>query len=261
MTKQPSISEKAFACPYCHVYTTQTWFKARAAEAWGTPELITDINVAAVAANSKLEAAERDARVAELKLAVSGSVLLGGEWETYFKTRQLLNIAISKCFNCGLVALWKRDQMLYPISTSADQASSDLPPACLPDYEEARIIAAISPRGAAALLRLTLQKLCKELGGQGADLNRDIGTLVANGLDTRVQRALDAVRCIGNEAVHPGTLDLRDDQETALQLFRLINLVCDQMITKPREVDAIYQRIPPEKRKGIEDRDRKKENL
>src|SRR5229473_2853992 len=54
----------------------------------------------------------------------------------------------------------------------------------------------------------------------------------------------DIIRVIGNNAVHPGTIDLRDDQATALALFDLLNLIVDEMITRPREIDEIYKRLP-----------------
>ena len=52
-----------------------------------------------------------------------------------------------------------------------------------------------------------LQKLCKVLGQSGNNINEDIKALVESGLDPRVQKALDAVRVVGNNAVHPGQMD------------------------------------------------------
>jgi hypothetical protein len=72
-----------------------------------------------------------------------------------------------------------------------------------------------------------------------------------------VQKALDIVRVIGNEAVHPGTIDLRDDRDTALKLFGLVNLIAEQMISNPKHVDAFYETIPPNKKAAIEKRDEK----
>ena len=88
---------------------------------------------------------------------------------------------------------------------------------------ESRTILDLSPRGAAALLRLCIQKLCKQLGQPGKNINDDIAALVKAGLDPKIQKALDIVRVIGNECVHPGTMDLRDDREIAAKLFVLVN--------------------------------------
>jgi len=86
----------------------------------------------------------------------------------------------------------------------------DLPDELFRDFDEAREIVDGSLRGAAALLRLVIRKLCAHLGEKGKDINADIASLVAKGLNPLVQKALDVVRVIGNEAVHPGTIDLRD---------------------------------------------------
>ena len=57
------------------------------------------------------------------------------------------------------------------------------------------------------------------------------------------------------EAVHPGELDLRDDIDTATQLFGLINLVVQDRMTQPRLVAEMYSKLPPNKLQGIQDRD------
>jgi hypothetical protein len=72
-----------------------------------------------------------------------------------------------------------------------------------------------------------------------------------------VQQALDAIRVIGNEAVHPGLLDLRDDIDTASRLFGAINIVAEQMISNQKHVADLYEKLPAEKRAAIEKRDKK----
>jgi hypothetical protein len=94
------------------------------------------------------------------------------------------------------------------------------------------------------------------LGESGKNIDNDIASLVKKGLDARVQKALDIVRVIGNEAVHPGQMDLRDDRDTATELFRLVNLVADIMISQPKAIDAMYSGLPASKLKGIVDRDK-----
>jgi len=123
------------------------------------------------------------------------------------------------------------------------------------DYSEAREVLSSSPRAAVALLRLALQKLTIELGESGDNLNNDIGSLVRKGLLASVQKALDAVRVIGNNAVHPGQIDLKDDQATAIALFGLVNTIVEQMITQPRRVDELYRMLPESAREAIVRRD------
>jgi hypothetical protein len=132
----------------------------------------------------------------------------------------------------------------------------DLPDAIRADYLEAQSIVGRSPRGAAALLRLCIQTLCKHLGEKGEHLNTDIASLVKKGLPPAVQQALDAVRVIGNEAVHPGKMDLRDDRATAETLFQLVNLVAQRMISDPKQAQAVYDGLPQSKRDEIIRRDR-----
>ena len=108
------------------------------------------------------------------------------------------------------------------------------------------------------MLRLVVQKLCKHLGEKGKKIDDDIASLVQKGLNPMVQQALDTVRVIGNEAVHPGSLDLYDDRDTASQLFRLVNLIAEQMISQPKHVNDMYNSLPPTKLAAIEARDAKK---
>ena len=105
-------------------------------------------------------------------------------------------------------------------------------------------------------MRLALQKLMVHLGESGKNINDDIANLVEKGLPTTIQKALDAVRVIGNNAVHPGELDLKDDAKTAVALFRLVNMIVRVMITQPKEVNALYNKIPSGAKKAIKKRDK-----
>ena len=165
---------------------------------------------------------------------------------------------VAHCQRCDDISIWFVDSMIYPSVGTAPHPNRDLPPDIADDYEEARAIMNRSPRGAAALLRLAIQKLCKHLGESGKDINADIAALVQKGLPQSVQKALDTVRVVGNEAVHPGTLDLKDDAGIAGALFKLVNIVAEKMISEPREVDEIYATLPPAKLDGIAKRDRGK---
>ena len=115
-----------------------------------------------------------------------------------------------------------------------------------------------SPRGAAALLRLAIQKLCKYLGESGENINIDIKELVKKGLPQKLQQALDSLRVIGNNAVHPGQIDIKDDIDTAHKLFVFINVICDNQITQPKTIDEFYKtKIPENLRNAIDKRDGK----
>lgn len=120
-------------------------------------------------------------------------------------------LAVSYCSHCGESTLWIDQKMVYPRARGAPMPNPDMPADVRTDYEEAAQVLQDSPRSAAALLRLAIQKLCVELGQPGKNLDHDIAALVKDGLRVEIQQALDIVRVVGNNAVHPGELDLKDD--------------------------------------------------
>jgi hypothetical protein len=152
--------------------------------------------------------------------------------------------------------LGNQARLVFPTAAQGPLPNADLPDEIKKDYQEARGIAPQSPRGASALLRLCIQKLCIHLGETGENLNADIGALVARGLPKKIQQALDTVRVVGNGSVHPGALDLRDDLPTALKLMELVNIIADVMITQPQQVEALYDKmLTPGQKDGIAKRD------
>jgi hypothetical protein len=123
-------------------------------------------------------------------------------------------------------------------------------------YEEAQDVASISRKSAAALLRLALQVLIDELEPGPAKINDKIGRLVRRGLDEQVQQAMDVLRVVGNNAVHPGQIDLDAEDDLLPALFSLINLVIEQVIARPNRVAALYLTLPESARQAIQKRDR-----
>lgn len=168
-------------------------------------------------------------------------------------------MASASCQNCGRETLFYAGKVVVPSYSAAPLATDDMPQELRRDFDEAREIVAKSPRGAAALLRLAIQKLCPILGATKTDINAAIGELVADGkISVAIQQALDTVRVIGNESVHPGTIDLDDDPATASALFGLINFIIVKAITEPKEIGNLYKSLPPNKLAGIADRDKPK---
>lgn len=253
----PSVKETAFNCPHCGALAKQFW---RTAYAKQNPkddvpficskEKVLEINLENVRAE-----AERTKLLRELQRLSLGVPFFKSKRE--YSDFILQNVFISSCYNCDHPSVWIYDRLIYPIQGDAPEASSDLPEDILRDYKEASTILNASPRGAAALIRLAIQKLCIELGQPGKNINNDIGALVSNGLDSKIQKALDAVRGIGNNAVHPGQIDLKDNRQTAETLFRLLNIIAEKMISEPKHVDEIYNSLPESALAAIKLRDEK----
>ncbi|WP_207899548.1 DUF4145 domain-containing protein [Rhodovulum adriaticum] len=219
----PSLDLNAFNCPYCRAFAHQDWF------AGGARHFARNLPLGDIFKNAALTQRNDPALF---------------NTESSQSCLALSSVMFSKCASCHKVTVWVHDRIVFPQTGEAPAANPDMPDDIRRDYDEASTILDQSPRGAAALIRLAIQKLCKELGQPGKNINDDIGALVRGGLDPRVQQALDAVRVIGNSAVHPGQIDLRDDRATAETLFKLLNLIVDKTISEPKHVAEVYASLP-----------------
>ena len=161
------------------------------------------------------------------------------------------------CSKCTKYSLWLDEKMIHPRSSNIPMPNPDLYDDVKLDYLEARNIFTDSPRGSAAILRLSIEKLCKELGDENSSLDENIGKLIEErGLSPRIQKALDTVRVIRNNAVHPGRIDLDDSPETAQQMFQLINIIAQQLITDENSVDSLFNDSLSEgEKQHVQDRD------
>ncbi len=175
----------------------------------------------------------------------------GGDGHIY--TTDCLNIA--RCENCGKKIIWIEETYIYSVICGIEPAN-DIPDSVKTLFNEAASIYHKSPRAACALLRLAVERLCNEFGENGS-INEMIGSLVKKGLSSKVQKALDSVRVIGNNAVHPGQIALDvDDMTTAETLMKLLNIITERLITEPKAIDDIFDTLPETVKDSIEKRDR-----
>lgn len=70
-----------------------------------------------------------------------------------------------------------------------------------------------------------------------------------------IQQALDVVRVVGNNAVHPGELTEEDISDVAISLFDLLNAIVEDRIARPKALEALYERLPEGARNAIAKRD------
>ncbi len=256
----PSIKETAFDCPHCGAFTTQYWFNIYAEKREDDSPLPNVPNAAfklGIQEDKEIPEEEKTYLLDWFDKMDTGLVFLEYHTDSEYLHENVKNLHISKCYNCKKISVWVHDDIVFPPEKQGVQPNQDLPEDIIQDFEEARSIVGLSPRGAAALLRLCIQKLCVYLGEKGKNIDDDIASLVSKGLNPLVQQSLDIVRVIGNEAVHPGLIDLNDDRDTANELFGLINSIAEQLITHPKNVEDLYGKLPEKKRTAIEMRDKK----
>ena len=232
----PALGSDAYNCPHCSAYSHQTWHRGRTYEVDSN-----DIRDSSIAHLSR--------EILFTIQSIESSKTLGQQ------IPGIGGLTISKCEHCSKPTLWLGEVILWPKHGTAPPPHPDLPADIRCDYEEASTIAGDSPRGAAALLRLAIEKLCRHLAGSDKSLNDSIKSLVRKGLDKEIQEAMDIVRVIGNHAVHPGQIDLQDKPDTAETLFHLVNLVVEVMISRQRQIAELFETLPQSERTKIARRD------
>ncbi|PSJ20604.1 hypothetical protein CVH10_16620 [Halomonas sp. ND22Bw] len=169
---------------------------------------------------------------------------------------------MAECQHCFEKSFWfdrhqgeNSRQLIFPMTTSLPMPHPDMPESSRADYLEARAVMPHSAKAAAALLRLSLQKLCIYLG-KSNNINKAIGQLVQDGLPEEVQMALDAVRIIGNESVHPGEIQDDELEEGVAKAFEMMNFIVQDRITKYARARELYEMLPEDKREAVADRDK-----
>jgi hypothetical protein len=256
----PALGLESFSCPHieCGAIAHQSWFKLYVSmhEKDDRPWVPGEDDL------KRLKAQKHMAPdvVSFLKRLMQREVFLETHNDNAYLNNELMNVHASKCYSCKRIALWRADELIYPINHVSIAPNEGMPADVKADFLEANEILDKSPRGAAALLRLSIQKLMIHLGEKGKNINEDIASLVLKGLDTRIQKALDVVRVVGNSAVHPGQIDFNDDKTIATKLFGLVNVIVESQITQATHIEEMYDTIVPDTVKAqIEQRDAPKQ--
>lgn len=218
----PKFQEKAFTCPYCGSYAQQNWEIKGLFNSWNNTYSTVGKSI------------DRTAK---------------------YNFDKLDKLSLSTCQVCGKYHIWNNDKMILPTNSAIPMPLEDMPKVVKDLYLEAREVYPISHKSACAILRLAVQHLCKELGEKGKNINDDIGSLVSKGLPERIQKALDIVRVVGNNAVHPGVMSEDDTKEYAEKMFKLLNIIVDDRIVQPKEIDRLFDGLPEGTKKAIERRD------
>lgn len=243
----PKYRSEKFVCPHCGIASQQKWFDAESA--------VSIVNAIISATyfdyRTKIQGYKQEAIVEFVQV-------LSQDNKRNMAKFVPQGFSVASCSSCPNPSLWINRELVYPKKANIPTPNSDLSDKIKDLYGEASSIFAESPKGATALLRLALQILLKDVGKTGKNINNDIKELVESGLSPKIQQALDLLRVVGNNAVHPGQIDLDDNKEVAMKMFHLLNFIAEELITKPKELDFLYSEIiPPETREHIAQRDAK----
>lgn len=179
-----------------------------------------------------------------------------GQGRQHLTSRQ----EVHRCTNCGGKFFYVNGKLMYP-EPEVIAPAPDMPANVRALFDEAASISHRSPRAACALLRLAIEVLCDGLGAAGETVSQKISSLVKRGLSEELQRALDVVRVVGNNAVHPGQISFDvDDENTARMLFNLLNIIVQRLISEPNTIKTLYERLPDSAKAHVAQRDNKQEN-
>jgi hypothetical protein len=178
-------------------------------------------------------------------------------------SEEVENLEYSRCVKCNNYLLWVDGKIIYPAVSPAPPPHADMPEEVKKIYNEAKDIVSKSSRASAALLRTALIVLVdKVIGPNKNSLNHNIGTLVEqNKLSNQIQKSLDYLRVIGDNELHPGLIQMdeidEDDYRHAISLFELVNLIVEELISRPDRINKYYSRLPTGQKEQIENRDKK----
>lgn len=189
----PEFGKSKFQCPHCNTLATQEWFNS-----YNTSNTVTKIF-------NHIFSDYRQGVDSYVQKYISNFLKdTNRNFQQFFTKYVPEGFSLATCSSCESFTLWVNEKIVYPKKTTIPPPNNDLNEDIKSLYIEASTILIDSPKGFTALLRLALQKLLKQIGGSGENINKDIKDLVADNLSPQVQKALDLLRVVGNNAVHPG---------------------------------------------------------
>ncbi|PEE23012.1 hypothetical protein CON95_12610 [Bacillus toyonensis] len=232
LSKLPKLHAEVFDCPHCKCTTKHYWYFLSGKN--GKLSFLTWMmhNSRPKMVSNQVDpdgyiATETSIKVEKDKME--------GNWE----------LGISVCSICKQYVLWRDGNIIYPNKHGVDDPNPDMPEAVSVLYNEARSIVQLSPKSACALLRLGLEKLLVHLKcPEKNNIYNNIKLLKErDNINDVVFDALNAVRLVGNNAVHPGKINIDDDPKIAGTLFWLLNFIVEELISKPAKVSEFKKSL------------------
>ena len=100
------------------------------------------------------------------------------------------------------------------------------------DFEQAATILNKSPRAAAALIRVCIQKMIPLLKNTGKNLDENISSLVGKGLEVEIGQAMDVLQVIRKNPVQENHIDLRAETAMATMMFESLKEILERRMLK-----------------------------
>ena len=228
VNQKPKLNSMNFKCPYCGVLAQQNWKNSRGIIDWFTNSI-------------EHYYLNYRRRVSSTVQEIIENFILSYVSELQNDRNNFLSeeFNFSICQNCECTTVWYKKDFVFPRQFPVDQPNEDLDEKIKDLYREAATIFQDSPRAAAALLRVSIELLFKQLGQKGS-LKDCIDELKEKGLSSKIIDALDICRLIGNHAVHPSRIDLEEEPDKVKFIFSLVNDIAEELVTKPRKMAENY---------------------
>ena len=237
---EPQLGAESFSCPHCHALAHQEWYSLFLKQ-----ENATDVVVLTLEALMLAKGNESDQFLQHLKDSV-----LAYEYQEHPQNLKvkLLNLHVSRCYNCKGFTVWMRDRLVFPVrgdeppdvvevdfeevaedvqETAEDEEVSE-------DFEEAAAILNKFPRGATALMRVCIQKLVPLLKQDGNYLNDYISSLVRKALEVEIQQSMEVLQVLRKDPGQPSKLETQEDKEMALRFVDSLKAILERRMLNRR---------------------------
>jgi hypothetical protein len=227
---EPQLRAEAFSCPYCDAVAHQDWYSLFLKRESAAEVRVFTPEAPLVPARGKSERhnlPELEQLVERLKKNELTYV--------YEKTPQslkvkLANLHVSHCHDCSGFALWVGSRLVFPINV--DKMSV---PLVEEDFEEAAAILNKSPRGAAALMRVCIQKLLPLLKDNGMDRSHYDSALMRKGLEVEIQQAMEVLQVLQSDSAQLTTFESQEDKEMAFRIIDSLKAILERRTLQNRD--------------------------
>lgn len=234
--------EDSFVCPHCSVFAQQSWYQVQ----YNNDRSVDEYEV----------------------VSINDYYMIKNGVDFIYHNDEYLNevniLAFCMCHSCKEYSLWSDHKLVYPQKSLIPPARNMMPHDVKKLYQEASDVYIYSPRASVALLRLALEILLPYLGAEKGTINNMISQLVNERKAIgKIQEAMDTLRVIGNNAVHPGEIifESGDDDyqnQTAVSLFKILNYIVAETIESDEMIKNLYSQLPEKALEGIEKRNKRK---